>query len=352
MEQKTYNTYRQLLRKLRSRGMVINKGSQGSRAMRILEEENYYNVINGYKSLFLEREATDTVDEKYKDGTTFDEVYALYCFDREVRNIYLKYLLKLENSLKTVISHEFSSIYGHDNYLKLENFQSTAFTDLADLSYVAKRNNLKLPMDLKRVQQISAEENAEAVTKLIGDIHQEIARQMNKHHQVVTHYMTQHGYIPLWVLVNVLTFGKITNFYLNMKPSDKSRVAKFFKVNTKELHKYMSMLGLARNKCAHDERFFDICFKQHLHTKGIKNFKILGIKTQSDGSYTSGTNDAYAIAIIFAMLLSKTDLREFVYAMKSAFAKLDKQVHTISINDVMEIMGYHKDWQNLMMLKK
>ena len=98
MEQKTYKTYRQLLNKLRSRGMVINKGSQGSRVMRILEQENYYNVINGYKALFLEREATDTVDEKYKEGTTFDEVYALYCFDREIRNTYLKYLLKIENS--------------------------------------------------------------------------------------------------------------------------------------------------------------------------------------------------------------------------------------------------------------
>lgn len=50
--------------------------------MRILEQENYYNVINGYKSLFLEREATDVLDEKYKEGTTFNEVYALYCFDR------------------------------------------------------------------------------------------------------------------------------------------------------------------------------------------------------------------------------------------------------------------------------
>jgi len=199
MEQKEYKTYRQLLSKLRSRGMEINKGSQGSRAMRILEQENYYNVINGYKSLFLECEATDNVDEKYKVGTTFDEVYSLYCFDREVRTIYLKYLLKLENSLKTVISHEFSSVYGHDNYLKLSNFQSTAATDAGDLNYIAKKNHLKLPGDLKRVQQISAEENAEAVTKLIGDIHQEIARQMNKHHQVVTHYMTHHGYIPLWV---------------------------------------------------------------------------------------------------------------------------------------------------------
>lgn len=47
MEQKTYKTYRQQLSKLRSRGMVIKKGSQGSRAMRILEQENYYNVING-----------------------------------------------------------------------------------------------------------------------------------------------------------------------------------------------------------------------------------------------------------------------------------------------------------------
>lgn len=352
MEQKEYKTYRQQISKLRSRGMVINKGAQGSRVMRILEQENYYNVINGYKSLFLEYEATDSFDEKYKDGTTFDEVYALYCFDREVRSIYLKYLLKLENSFKTVIAHEFSSIYGHDNYLKQDNFQSSAYTELEDLSYVAKKNGLKLPKDIKRVQQISAEENAAAVTKLIGDIHQEIARQMNKHHQVVTHYMTQHGYIPLWVLVNVLTFGKITNFYLHMKPDDKTRVAKFFSVNKKELHKYMNMLGLARNKCAHDERFYDISFKQHLHTKGIKNFKTLGIETQPDGSYISGTNDAYAIAIIFALLLGKSDLRDFISAMKNSFAKLDKQLNTISIEHVMAIMGYHKDWTNILQLNK
>lgn len=352
MEQKKYKTYRQLLSRLRSRGMVINKGSQGARAMRVLEQENYYNVINGYKSLFLEREATDTLEEQYKTGTTFDEVYALYCFDREVRNIYLRYLLKLENSFKTVISHEFSSKYGYDNYLKHANFQSTASTDMSDLKYIAKRNNLELPKDLIRVQQISAEENAEAVTKLIGDIHQEIARQINKHHQVVTHYMTQHGYIPLWVLVNVLTFGRITTFYLHMKKDDKTRVAKFFSVNAKELHKYMEMLGLARNKCAHDERFYDISFRQRLHTKGIKNFRVLGIKTQPDGSYLSGTNDAYAIAVIFAVLLGKTDLREFVSAMKNSFVKLEKQLKTINVQEVMDKMGYHKDWQNLLQLKK
>lgn len=73
MADKKYKTYRQLLTVLRDRGMVINKGSQGSRVMRILEKENYYNVINGYKDLFLDSASTSTV-ERYKPGTTFVEV--------------------------------------------------------------------------------------------------------------------------------------------------------------------------------------------------------------------------------------------------------------------------------------
>ena len=93
MLEKTYKSYRQQLNILRSRGMVIGKGSQGSRVMRILERENYYNVINGYKEWFLASKATPTTDELYKTGTTFNEVYALYNFDRDLRNIYLKFLL-------------------------------------------------------------------------------------------------------------------------------------------------------------------------------------------------------------------------------------------------------------------
>lgn len=116
MADKSYKSYQQQLNILRSRGMVIGKGTQGSRTMRILERENYYNIINGYKELFLASKATDATDELYKTGTTFDEVYALYNFDREIRNIYLKYLLKLENTFKTVIAHEFSAKDGSYTY--------------------------------------------------------------------------------------------------------------------------------------------------------------------------------------------------------------------------------------------
>ena len=317
MADKSYKSYRQQLNILRSRGMVIGKGSQGSRVMRILERENYYNVINGYKELFLDVKATPTTNETYKTGTTFNEVYALYNFDRELRNIYLKYILKIENTFKTVISHEFSAKYGHDNYLKLENFDN------------------------------SSERNISSAIKLIGDIQQEIARQMNKHHQVITHYMTEHGYIPLWVLVNVLTFGKIENFYKNMKPADRIIISKQFSLQPDELAKFMHMLALARNKCAHDERFFDMKFRERIHTKSIKNFSVLGITRSKDGSYPHGTNDTYALAIMFALLLSKSDLNDFISSIKSIFGKLQKQLHTISINDIMAVMGYETNWSNL-----
>lgn len=136
-----------------------------------------------------------------------------------------------------------------------------------------------------------------------------------------------------------------------MKIDDKRNVVKFFSVDVKELHKYMMMLGLARNKCAHDERFFNIQFRKRLHTKSIKNFKKLGLVQQADGSYISGTNDAYAIAIIFAIILGKQYIKEFTSSMKSAFIKLEKQLHTISIDKVMNVMGFNNNWMKLIYLK-
>ena len=76
MSKKIFKSYRQILSILRSRGVKIGKGSQGSRVIRTLEKENYYNVVNGYKTLFIKTPATATSEEIYKDGVTFDEIYA------------------------------------------------------------------------------------------------------------------------------------------------------------------------------------------------------------------------------------------------------------------------------------
>ena len=320
MIDKTYHTAAQLIEILRSRGMVIKDGLPYNAVLHILHEENYYNIVNGYKDLFLQETSVPS-EERYREGTSFEELYALYQFDRDIRHIYLKYLLKVENVFKSVLAHEFSARYGHDNYLRLENFHN-------------------LP------------ENIGPIIKLFGDVQQETARQMSKHHQAVTHYLSEYGYIPLWVLVNVLTFGKVTMFYQLMKPEDKQSIARKFQVEEKELHKYMTLCGLARNRCAHDERFFDFKSRWHLHTRSIANFRCLGLTRDQSGSYPSGTNDVYAIAIIFARILGSADTTEFIASMAAAFSKLDKQLHTVSSKDVMQIMGYPATWKQLQQIAR
>ena len=71
---------------------------------KIIELENYYNLINGYKPLFLKQSGSD---ETYKEGTRFEEVYALYIFDRELRNLFMRYILEIENNIKSVLAHDF-----------------------------------------------------------------------------------------------------------------------------------------------------------------------------------------------------------------------------------------------------
>lgn len=324
MENKVFKTYRQLINILREKGMDISKGSTGSRVMRVLEQESYYNIVNGYKDLFLNKTATRLKGEDvFYPNTDFFEMKALYDFDREIRSIFLKYILKIENNFKSALSHEFSNVYGYDNYLKLENFDN--------------KDNIK-ENEQKKIANI---------TKLFGDIQQEIARQLTKKNPMLVHYMTKHGFIPLWVLVNALTLGKVTTFYFNMKQNDKVVIAKRFNINFLELHKYMSMLGFSRNKCAHDERFYDIRFTQKIHTNSIKFFSSIGIQKDKSGNYIMGISDVFSVVVIFKRMLSKSDFNDFLRALDIEFKKLSKQLKVINLTDVQNKMGFPNSWLDI-----
>ena len=79
MSDKVFMSLDQQLIILRSRGLNVDAYTK-----RILEKENYYNVVNGYKDLFLDQSCEE---EAYKSGTDFQEIFALYEFDRELRFI-------------------------------------------------------------------------------------------------------------------------------------------------------------------------------------------------------------------------------------------------------------------------
>ena len=71
---------------LKSRGMIFNREAEASW---LLRDFNYYNIINGYKDPFLSSEDT------FKKNTSFEEVYSLYMFDKKLKDIFLKYILKM-----------------------------------------------------------------------------------------------------------------------------------------------------------------------------------------------------------------------------------------------------------------
>ena len=87
---KPFRTYRQQLKILRERNLICDNGS---RAVKILKRENYYNIINGYKEIFLNKSSPV---EKFKDNISIEDIYALYQFDRNLRSIILKNILCVE----------------------------------------------------------------------------------------------------------------------------------------------------------------------------------------------------------------------------------------------------------------
>lgn len=356
MADKVYCTPRKLVKKLRSKGMSIQKGSEGSKVIKILRCENYYNVINGYKDLFVDKNSTNK--EVFVKGTTFEEVYSLFCFDRNLRNIFLKYLLKVENKFKTIVSDTFSENYGNDNYLVLDNFDMKPNTSPKNLSIISGKNNLDLsnPKDKAEAIKIAESQRISSVTELFGTIQKEISKQLSKHNNSITHYMTKYGYVPLWVLVNILTFGKISDFYFNMKEADKNKIGKELNINYRELHKAVESLALARNYCAHGNRFFDIRFKKSLRFGlynnldiNSSNFKSLGLK-QSNGNYLEGCKDLFSIVILFTQFLQKNDIKEFVRVFENELSILEKNLHTISINHVLRKMGFPSGWKCIVKL--
>lgn len=323
---KKFSTTNSQLRILRSRGLVINNGS---RAKRIIEFENYYNLINGYKDLFIDRTHTGA-DEKYKKDTNFNEIYALYLFDRELRSLFLRYILEIENNLKSIIAHEFSNRYGHDNYLKISNFDTT----------VKKHEGRKT----------DAQKHGE-IADIIANLQREISNQLKKNSPMISHHVLTYGYVPLWVLINTLSLGTVSIFYSYLKQQDQNNIGRKFSLKPEELSKFLFILAIFRNACAHDERFYNLkSRKKNGSPNSIKDTTIhtsLGISKNTSNNFVCGKNDLFAIVIILKLMLPKSSFNKFISSIKVLFEKLDKELNTITLDDVKTQMGFPSTWQNI-----
>ena len=94
----------------------------------ILEREGYYSVVNGYKDPFLDKEAGKrTHEDRYLTGTSFNDLYALFVFDRNLRFLLFRMTTLSEAILKTICSYEFTKENADEKnpYLNIANYAET-----------------------------------------------------------------------------------------------------------------------------------------------------------------------------------------------------------------------------------
>ena len=116
MKNKEFKSLDEQISIMKNKGLIID---DIDKTKDILLRENYF-FINGYRMLFMKSKN----EKKFIEGVSFDDIYAVFQFDRNLRNILFKNLLIVENNLKSVISYNFSRKYGikEKNYLKASNF--------------------------------------------------------------------------------------------------------------------------------------------------------------------------------------------------------------------------------------
>ena len=61
----------------------------------------------------------------YLDNVTFDEIYALFEFDKALKNIILKYCLEIETVIKSIMANQISKVYGVKEYLNISNWDNS-----------------------------------------------------------------------------------------------------------------------------------------------------------------------------------------------------------------------------------
>lgn len=309
MREKVFKSIDEQIEILKSKGLIIN---DVEKAKDILFRENYF-FISGYRHLFMYK----FKDNKFIEGTTFEELYATFVFDRKLRNIMFQFILIIENNIKSIISYQLSKKYGfkEKDYLNYSNFT---------------QDNLKV--------------------RQVHDVLNKMKRQIRvngRQHTATMHYLDNYGYIPMWILVKVLSFGLVSELYNILKTEDAKSIADEYKTNVETISCYLTILSNFRNLCAHEDILYD-----HRVQKQIPNNKYheaLNIEMVDD-TYIYGKNDLFALVIMMKTMLTEGEFRDFIYQIGYEIDVLDGKVDTVPLSCILNKVGFPDNWRDIVNL--
>ena len=277
-----------------------------------LLRENYF-FLMGYRHLFIRSES----DRRFIPNTNVEELYAMFNFDRQIRNIIFKNILIVENNAKSIFSYILSKKYGikEKNYLNPKNFNQ-------------------------------APEKRRQVNDLIKKMQRQI-RVNGGQHSATMHYINNYGYVPLWIVVKVLSFGIVSELFTILKPEDQQEIASIYKISPENLAQYFQIMANFRNLCAHEDILYD-----HRTQKIIGDTKYhdgLDIPT-TDGEYIYGKDDLFALIIILKQLLRPEEFRLLINELSYEIDILCGKLKVINIGKVLDTMGFPRNFREILNL--
>lgn len=162
--------------------------SDESEAVRILKTVNYYR-LTGYALQFRK----DPKYSTYSEGTTFESIYHLYLVDERLRDLFRMYIEKAEVYYRTQIAYGFASVKcmepPHDQHYDSNNFYNqVGYQEVFD--------------------HFNREKNYYKDSLIV------------KHHKI--NYANK---MPLWVMVELMSFSNLSKLYSAMYYSEKDVIA-------------------------------------------------------------------------------------------------------------------------------
>lgn len=183
---KPFLTYNAQIKLLKERGLII---SDDNFAIHALNTISYYDLINRYKTYFMDS------DEHFRPNLPIEYLYLFSLFDHKIQSFILKYSSMIETLFKTRFAYVLSKEYGVDkaDYLNQLHYETKLRPHGVTFKETASIINYQL--DPARIKNPSK------------------------------FYLHHHNHIPAWILFKNISLGNSINLFRLLKPSAKRKVA-------------------------------------------------------------------------------------------------------------------------------
>lgn len=185
----SYTTVEQQIEKLKHQNLIIDNENFAKEALTLF---GYSNLIKSYREPYV---INSNGKKMYRSGVTFEQLYSLYAFDKNLRNAVMAAMLDLEEHIKEAASDTIAESFGvhQDEYLQYRNYQN-------------KR---------KRKQQFT-----------LPGILDTLKKTLKTDKDPIHHYKTEHGIVPPWILFKSIYLTTTVNIIDLLKQPEQERMVK------------------------------------------------------------------------------------------------------------------------------